>query len=174
MSWRVSSVAVVNLRRGHTGRRLLATRGNERAAEAVGINVARTKLLGFAVLIGAGRRRRGADGLSPDDPLQISSFDELSGLSSLAFVYLGGITSVAGAAVGSLLVAGGVFQRLLRGGGGGGGPSFIGNAVAGMLLILITISYPDGLAAGVQRTLRRIGRRAARFVRGQRSRSARA
>ncbi|MET0909563.1 MAG: ABC transporter permease, partial [Ilumatobacteraceae bacterium] len=46
------AVAVANLRRNGTGRRFLAVRANERAAAAAGINVARTKLLAFAVASG--------------------------------------------------------------------------------------------------------------------------
>src|SRR3954454_13169733 len=41
----VICLAVVNLRRGATGRRFLAVRSNERAAAAAGIDVGRTKLL---------------------------------------------------------------------------------------------------------------------------------
>ena len=42
-------MAVASLRKGPTGRRFLAVRANERAAAAVGIDVARTKLIGFAI-----------------------------------------------------------------------------------------------------------------------------
>ena len=45
----VLMLLVTNLRSSDTGRRFLAVRANERAAAATGINVARTKLLGFAV-----------------------------------------------------------------------------------------------------------------------------
>jgi len=48
----VSFVAVANLRRGWTGRRWLAVRGNEAAAAACGVDVVRTKLLASAVAVG--------------------------------------------------------------------------------------------------------------------------
>ncbi|MBO2445936.1 hypothetical protein J4573_02430 [Actinomadura barringtoniae] len=44
----LASVAVGNLTRSATGWRFLAVRSNERASAAIGIDVARTKLLGFA------------------------------------------------------------------------------------------------------------------------------
>src|SRR5262249_50737659 len=42
-------VMVARLRRSATGRSMIAIRSNERAAAAAGINVARTKLLAFAL-----------------------------------------------------------------------------------------------------------------------------
>ena len=49
------SIGVANLRRGVIGRRLLATRSNERGAAALGINVAGSKL--YAFTLGSGSRR---------------------------------------------------------------------------------------------------------------------
>ncbi|MGH3248259.1 MAG: ABC transporter permease subunit [Trebonia sp.] len=46
------TMAVANLRRGRTGRRLLAVRTNERAAAAMGIRVSGAKLYAF-VMAGA-------------------------------------------------------------------------------------------------------------------------
>jgi branched-chain amino acid transport system permease protein len=149
------AIAVVNLRRGQVGRQLLATRGNERAAEAAGIDVTQIKLLGF----GISSAIAGIAGVLiayQRTVLQVTSFDELAGLGSLAFVYLGGITSVAGALLGSFVVAGGVVPTLLKG-GGGTSPSFIANAMAGALLILIAVLYPDGLAAAIRRGASRLG-----------------
>src|SRR6185436_5075206 len=42
-----ASLVVANIRRGRIGRRLIAVRGNERAAAALGINVAGAKLYAF-------------------------------------------------------------------------------------------------------------------------------
>ena len=44
-----AGLMVANLRRGRTGRRMLAVRTNERAAAALGIGVAATKLYAFGV-----------------------------------------------------------------------------------------------------------------------------
>ena len=43
------AVGVANLRRSPTGRRILTVRSNERAAASIGVDVARTKLVAFAV-----------------------------------------------------------------------------------------------------------------------------
>lgn len=103
---------VVNLRRGAIGRRFLAVRANERAAAAAGINVARTKLLGF----GISSAIAGLAGVMFSFKLsQLTSenFSPFLGLALLAFVYLGGITTVYGAIVGGMLVTGGIVAELL-------------------------------------------------------------
>ena len=46
------SIAVANLRRGRSGRRLIAVRTNERAAAALGISVPGAKLYAFGVSAG--------------------------------------------------------------------------------------------------------------------------
>ena len=46
------SLMVANLRRGRAGRRLLAVRGNERAAAALGVSVHGAKLYGFSLAAG--------------------------------------------------------------------------------------------------------------------------
>ena len=48
----LAALAVANLRRGRTGRRLLAVRTNERAAAAIGVNVFEAKLYGFTLSAG--------------------------------------------------------------------------------------------------------------------------
>lgn len=99
--------AVVNLRRSALGRRMLAVRSNERAAAAAGIGVTTTKLVAFGVsayiagLAGALSGYRFGS-VSPE------FFGGLASLTFLAFAFLGGITSVSGAVVGGMLVAGGV------------------------------------------------------------------
>jgi ABC-type branched-subunit amino acid transport system ATPase component/branched-subunit amino acid ABC-type transport system permease component len=91
-------LAVANLARSATGRRFLAVRSNERAAASVGINVASTKLLAFAMasfLAGIGGSFIGYS----RGQLSADSFATLVGVSFLAFAYLGGITSVSGALI---------------------------------------------------------------------------
>ena len=92
----------VRIARGDTGRAFLAVRANERAAASVGIDVRRTKLIGFGLsafiagiagcLIGYSQGQLSAD-----------SFSVVVGLSVLAVAYLGGITSFGGALVAGIL-----------------------------------------------------------------------
>jgi ABC-type branched-subunit amino acid transport system permease subunit len=140
------AIGVANLRRGATGRRFLAVRANERAAAAAGINVARTKLLGFG--IGAGIAGIGGillsyklTSISPD------SWNVFAGLALLAFAYLGGISSVSGAMVGSLLVAGGLVDALTSLHLDSLNPEYF-TLIGGVGLILTAILNPEGIAAG--------------------------
>ena len=105
-------VAVVNLRRGNTGRRFLAIRANERAAAAAGINVKNAKMLGFGIS-SAIASIAGIMLAYKIPAVQAENFAIFSGLGLLAFVYLGGITTGYGAVVGGLLVAGGMLPEFL-------------------------------------------------------------
>jgi branched-chain amino acid transport system permease protein len=108
----IVGVLVANLRRGVIGRRFLAVRANERAAAAAGIDVSQTKLLGFAISSGIA----GISGVLfafKLSSLTSEQFSPILGLTLLAFVYLGGITTVTGAVIGGLLVAGGLNAEIL-------------------------------------------------------------
>ncbi|MFW0793726.1 ABC transporter permease [Gordonia sp. CPCC 205515] len=92
----IATLAVMRFMAGSTGRSFLAVRSNERAAASVGINVASTKLLGFALsafLAGIGGCLIGYS----RGQLSAGSFTVMIGLTLLAMTYVGGITSVAGA-----------------------------------------------------------------------------
>jgi branched-chain amino acid transport system permease protein len=147
LAWVVAiALGVANLRRGATGRRFLAVRANERAAAAAGINVARTKLLGFGIAAGIA----GMGGILLSYKLTSISPDSWSvfaGLSLLAFVYLGGISSVSGALVGSLLVAGGIVDAVTGLHLDSLGPEYF-TLIGGIGLILTAILNPEGIASG--------------------------
>ena len=137
-------LAVTNLRRSTTGQRMLAVRVNERAAAAAGVNVARTKLLAFAIsafIAGIGGTliayQRGQ--------VSFESFGVFVSLSYLALAYLGGIGTVSGAMVAGALASGGlVFVTLDRWIGFGKYELL----VSGVGLILTAILNPEGIAGG--------------------------
>ncbi|MFV0309085.1 MAG: ABC transporter permease subunit [Desertimonas sp.] len=145
----VTFVAIGNIMRAGTGRKMLAVRSNERAAASVGIRVAGVKLSAFALssfLAGLGGSliaySRGQ--LSPE------SFGVFVGLSFLAITYLGGITSMSGAVVAGALAALGIMyvflDRVLN----------LGNYYAlfsGLSLILTVILNPIGIAGKVRSDL---------------------
>ena len=145
-------LAVVNLRRGATGRRFLAVRANKRAAAAAGIDVARTKMLGFAIasaLAGVGgimqAYRLGA--------VQVESYSLFAGLAILAFAYLGGITSVWGAIIGGLIVGGGLVSQTIGHFSGDDFNAYL--AIIGAIgLILTAILNPEGIATGTALTVK--------------------
>jgi branched-chain amino acid transport system permease protein len=134
---------VANVRRSTTGRQMLAVRSNERAAAAAGVNVAGTKVLAFAVsaaiagVAGAVIAYR-SGGAAPE------RFDYLQSLVFFAYAYLGGISSVAGAIVGGIIVSGGLLWTfLLNVVGISADFTFL---LGGLGLIVAAIFTPDGAA----------------------------
>jgi len=148
--------AVANLRRSTTGRQMVAVRSNERAAAAAGVSVSGTKLLAFAVSafiagIGGAVIAYRSGGVTAD------RFTFLQSIVFFAFAYLGGISSVAGAVVGGLIVSGGL------------GFTFLENIVGvssefelllgGLGLIVTAILNPDGQAGRISAEFARLKRR---------------
>ncbi len=137
-------IAVANLRRGVTGVRWLAVRSNERAAAAVGIDVARAKLTAFA----AGGFIAGIAGALlayQQSILTTSSFMVLSSLTVLATTYLAGISSPNAAILAGLITTSGVLTVLL-----GRDSSDTQFAVNGLLLILTALLYPSGITGAAR------------------------
>lgn len=107
----LNALLVANIRRGGIGRRFLAVRSNERASAAAGIDVAGTKLVGFAIAaVIAGIA--GVLFTYKLPSVSATSFGLFAGLTLLAFAYIAGITTVPGALVGGLLVSGGLLAAI--------------------------------------------------------------
>lgn len=152
--------AVVNIRRSHTGRRMLAIRSNERAAAAVGISVTKTKLLGFTIsslIVGIGGALLGYE----QQTLSASTYDVILSINFLAVAYLGGITSMSGAVAGGLMASGGlgfylidelVLSHLNNG-------QQLEGAVAGVGLILTAVLNQEGIAGALRQAMERVRRR---------------
>ena len=138
----LACIMVTNLIRSGTGRRLLAVRSNERAAASVGISVASSKLLAFAVASGLAGMGGCFIGYSRGQ-LSAESFTVFAGLSFLAFAYLGGITSVSGALVAGLSAPLGLTYVILNR-NIDLGQSY--SLLAGIGLILTAIFNPQGIA----------------------------
>lgn len=135
---------VARLRRAPAGRMMIAVRSNERAAAAAGINVARTKLLAFALsafiagLAGC-LYAYSAQNVSP------AAFSAFNSVTLLAIVYIASVGRISGAVVaGIMLSANGLLVTFLN------IHLNIGKyqpVVAGILLTLTAIKQPDGIAA---------------------------
>jgi len=151
----VLTVVVVlarNLRASQVGRRLVAVRDNERAAQARGIHALRVKLLAFSAS-GAVAGVAGAllvlvlQGVGSGDYSPRQSFE------AFAMVVIGGLTSVSGAVVGAVVLRSA--QYLI-----GGGLQLI---VTGTGVLLLLLVFPGGLGQLVQRVrdslLRLVARR---------------
>jgi branched-chain amino acid transport system permease protein len=147
-------LAVVNLRRGATGRRFLAVRANERAAAAAGIDVARTKMLGFAIasaLAGIG----GIFQAYKLGAVQVESYSLFAGLAILAFAYLGGITSVWGAIIGGLMIGGGLVSQTIGNFADADFNAYL-SVIGAIGLILTAILNPEGIATGTSLTVKHL------------------
>ncbi len=140
------AIAVANIRNSASGRRMLATRSNERAASAC-VNVARVKLEVFAAsafIAGAGGCMIAYRFGSVSD----ASFGAVASLTALAVAYLGGITCVSGAVTSGITASAGVAFYLLSTVTDtfGQWEVFIG----GLFLILTAILNPEGIAGGIR------------------------
>ena len=152
----VVALLVANLRRSASGRRMIAVRGNERAAAGLGINVVTTKLLAFAIaaaITGLGGvlvAFRGSVAL-------FTQFSVLSNITAVSYSVVGGAGSVLGALFGSTLQPAGVGNLALN--------SIFGISpvkmalLGGFLLIFTIITSPDGIAAATVETVRSVRRR---------------
>jgi branched-chain amino acid transport system permease protein len=139
--------AVANLRRSATGRRMLATRSNERAAAASGVNVSGMKILAFAVsafIAGVG----GAVSAYRFGSVTPDKFSYVQSLTFFAFAYLGGIASVYGSISGGFLVAGGLVFTFLS--EKLGVPSEFTLILGGLGLIIASVQNPEGISGAIR------------------------
>ena len=149
------ALALTALRRGPTGRRLLAVRANERAAAAAGVGVSGIKLAAFAAsafVAGAGGALLGYS----QGQLSYGSFGAFVSLSFLAVAFVGGIATVSGAFIGGALVAGGIVFTVLDHLAGWGRYQPL---LTGLGLVVAAVAWPDGLS-GVGSRLASRARRA--------------
>ncbi|HVW43565.1 MAG TPA: branched-chain amino acid ABC transporter permease/ATP-binding protein [Amycolatopsis sp.] len=148
----VVGIGVALLRRSRLGGAMLAVRANERSAAAAGVDVARTKIIAFAI----GAFIAGIGGAllaylqtiaSPD------SFTAIGGLSLFATVYIAGATSLAGGVVAGVIAPAGVLYALLD-------QAFsLGSwyeVIAGAGLVLTVIKNPEGIVGPMHDMVDRI------------------
>lgn len=152
------ALALVNLRAGRVGRRMLAIRSNERAAASLGISVAQVKVKAFAIAAAVA----GIGGVLMAfrfDSVVYSQFDTFSSLNLVSFSVIGGIGYVAGAAVASFMVPGGLVSLVAK-----HVPDLDRYLIiaSGFVLVLTLIQHPNGVADSLARVGQRIrgGRRA--------------
>ncbi|HEY4098071.1 MAG TPA: ATP-binding cassette domain-containing protein [Baekduia sp.] len=140
----VVALIVANVRRGRSGRRLLATRANERAAASLGVDTTSAKLFAFGLssMIAA----LGGILLAFRSPVIVyTSFNTLDSVQFVAQSVVGGIGWIAGPLIGGLGQVGGIITRALT--PLGGGVSSYVPLGAGVLLLLTIVQAPDGAAA---------------------------
>jgi sulfate-transporting ATPase len=139
----ICALGIANLRRGRSGRRLLAVRANERAVASLGVNVVGAKLYAFclaSVLASAG----GILMAFANPAIIYTTFGSLTSIQLVPQAVVGGIGWLAGAPIGALLTVGSLGTQVL---------DLLGQNVAvylpligGVLLLITVIAAPDGLA----------------------------
>ena len=143
------ALGVACLRRSRLGSAMLAVKANERSAAAAGIDVARTKVVGFA--IGAFIAGIGGCLLAyQQGAVTFDSFQAILILGVFSSVFLAGITSVSGGVLAGLLASNGLLYTWLS------NVLKIGNwygILAGAGVILTIIFNPEGLVGPVHQFL---------------------
>jgi sulfate-transporting ATPase len=109
----VATLIVGNIRRGRSGRRLIAVRTNERAAAALGISVPGAKLYAF----GVGAAIAGLGGIlfafrTPS--INFAEFTSFNSITMVAYAMIGGIGYLLGPVIGATLAPGAFSERLLN------------------------------------------------------------
>ncbi len=146
---------VCNLRGSTTGRRMLAVRDNERAAAAAGVNVSAAKLQAFA--LGAFIASLGGSVLAyQTGRIAFERFAPITSVFIVAIAYIGGIASVSGGITAGTLVTGGIVFTLF---GQFGDVDAWQALISGLLLIVVVMTLPDGIAVAVVRGFRSLRRR---------------
>jgi ABC-type branched-subunit amino acid transport system ATPase component/ABC-type branched-subunit amino acid transport system permease subunit len=140
----ICGVAVANLRRGRTGRRLIAVRGNERAAASLGLSVPYSKLYAFAV--GAGIAGVAGSLLAFQyHNVSYTGYDPLSSVNSVVQLVIGGLGFIGGAFITGQNAVNGVGQEAAN-----HVISFSGDAlllILSLSVIVVLIFQPDGIVA---------------------------
>ncbi|MGH9135575.1 MAG: ABC transporter permease subunit [Acidimicrobiales bacterium] len=148
-------VGIARLRVSRLGSAMLAVRANERAAAAAGIDVVRTKLLGFAIasfIAGIA----GALLAYKQTTVTWESYSALGGLQLFTLAYIAGVESIGGGIATGVIAAGGIFYVTLDRAVELG--SWYG-LVSGLGLILTVIKNPEGIAGALSDAGRRLAGR---------------
>lgn len=149
----VAALIVANLRRGRSGRRLIAVRTNERAAAALGISVPATKLYGFAVASGIAALGGVVIGFG-NQVILYQQFTTITSITDVGWAVIGGIGYVMGPVLGAILAPGAVGTPL-------GNAIFSGieeyiPLIGGVLILLIILGNQDGQVSEISKLGRRL------------------
>jgi sulfate-transporting ATPase len=138
-------MVVANVRRGRSGRRLVAVRTNERAAAALGISVPGTKVYAFALSAGIAAVGGVLLAFRTDVVIYANVFPNFNSILSVAYAFIGGIGYLFGPVNGSTLAPGSLGAEISNSifGGIGRWVPLIG----GVILILLVLQNQNGIAA---------------------------
>ena len=137
-------VVVANVRRGRSGRRLIAVRTNERAAAALGIDVMTAKLFAFS-LASAIAALGGIVVAFRLSSISYQSFTNFTSITYVGLAIVGGVGYLLGAFVGSTMATAGVSQEMFDSNWPGVGRWI--QLISGIAILLTVLTYKDGVAA---------------------------
>jgi ABC-type branched-subunit amino acid transport system ATPase component/ABC-type branched-subunit amino acid transport system permease subunit len=135
---------VANVRRGRSGRRMIAVRTNERAAAALGIDVMMTKLFAFA-LASAIAALGGILLAFRLTSISYQSFTNFTSVTLVGLSLIGGVGQLLGAFVGGTMARASVNEQLLNSTWGDVGRWI--QLISGVAILLTVLHYQDGVAA---------------------------
>ena len=144
-------IIVANVRRGRSGRRLIAVRTNERAAAALGIDVVTAKLFAFAFASAIAA----LGGILLAFRLSSISYQSFTNFTSILLVglgLLGGVGYLLGPFVGSTMATAGFNQEVFESTWDGVGKWI--QLISGIAILLTVLGYKDGVAAEWARLFR--------------------
>jgi ABC-type branched-subunit amino acid transport system ATPase component/ABC-type branched-subunit amino acid transport system permease subunit len=148
-------VVIANIRRGITGRRLLAVRENERAAASLGISAVNVKVFAFATAAGIAACG-GVLAAFQFTYVDFLQYSPLTDMSYLMFAVIGGLGYAVGAINAGVLVTAGAGEVIVQ--------HFFSvtnwwQLILGTLLLVQLVFTPDGISRAQADTIRRIRQR---------------
>ncbi len=137
------AMMVSNVRRGRTGRRLLAVRTNERAAAALGISVPGVKVYAFALSAGIAAVGGVLYSFRQDVIIYGSIFQNFQSILAVAYGFIGGIGFLFGPMSGSTLAPGSIGANISN-------EIFSGISewlplIGGVIVVLLVLQNQDGI-----------------------------
>ncbi|MCU1503136.1 MAG: transporter related protein [Ilumatobacteraceae bacterium] len=135
---------VANMRRGRSGRRLLAVRTNERAAAALGISVPGAKMYAFALSAGIAAVGGTLLAFRKDTILYGTEFTSFTSITAVGWSFVGGIGFLMGPIFGATMSPGSLGAQVSN-------AIFSGLAkyiqlIGGAIVILLVLQNQDGIA----------------------------
>lgn len=158
----IAALAVLNLRRNLTGKRLIAIRNNERAAASLGISVVGHKVYAFAVAAGLAA----LGGILGDFQHSTLTFDQFAvpaNIEAITQSVIGGVGFLGGGMLAAFNASGGPLYFFISLAADVQGWYLVAFAV---LLLVVLIVNPDGIASVVADQVAWVRRRMPRTTRG--------
>lgn len=154
----LGTLAVLNVRRGESGRRYLAVRANERGAAASGISVSGAKLGAFAVSA-ALAGLSGALATFQFSVADFSGYDVFQSISALVYTVVGGVGYVGGSLFAAVSSPGGFVANFVSSVIHFAAVNYWLSILTGIYVIYIMVSSPDGMVLQVARQNQALFRR---------------